>query len=102
MDFFRQLGFDFVLGKREGAYIWDADGHKRLYNLHCNGGVFNFGHKNPLMVIEFPSSENPIVASVLAGAIPPEPYQLSKRYFLSFFFFFFSRSMLYVTHFQKL
>lgn len=44
--FFQKYGMDFVMGRREGAFIWDIDGSKRLFNLHCNGGVFNLGHRN--------------------------------------------------------
>jgi len=44
--FFRKYGMDFVMGRREGPYIWDIDGSKCLFNLHCNGGVFNLGHRN--------------------------------------------------------
>lgn len=44
--FFEKYGMDFVMGRREGSYIWDIDGEKRLFNLHCNGGVFNLGHRN--------------------------------------------------------
>ncbi len=34
------------MGKRKGAYINDLDSKKELINLHCNGGVFNLGHRN--------------------------------------------------------
>lgn len=44
--FFEKYGMDFVMGRREGCYLWDIDGQKRLFNLHCNGGVFNLGHRN--------------------------------------------------------
>jgi acetylornithine/succinyldiaminopimelate/putrescine aminotransferase len=44
-EFFSQAGIDFIIGKREGIYIWDIDG-KQLINCHCNGGVFNLGHRN--------------------------------------------------------
>ncbi len=44
--FFEKYGMDFVMGRREGSYLWDIDGQKRLFNLHCNGGVFNLGHRN--------------------------------------------------------
>ncbi len=46
-DFFTSVGIDFVIGRREGPYLWDLDGEKRLINTHCNGGVFNLGHRNP-------------------------------------------------------
>jgi acetylornithine/succinyldiaminopimelate/putrescine aminotransferase len=48
--FFAQYGMDFVPGRREGIYLWDADGKKRLINCHCNGGVFNLGHRHPVIV----------------------------------------------------
>lgn len=44
--FFEKYGMDFVMGKRSGAYINDLDSKKELINLHCNGGVFNLGHRN--------------------------------------------------------
>lgn len=49
-DFFHKYRMDFVMGRREGAYLWDIDGQKRLFNLHCNGGVFNLGHRHPELV----------------------------------------------------
>ena len=48
--FFAQYGMEFVPGKREGVHIWDLSGDKRLINCHCNGGVFNLGHRNPVVV----------------------------------------------------
>lgn len=44
--FFQKYGMEFIMGRREGPYLWDIDGSKRLFNLHCNGGVFNLGHRN--------------------------------------------------------
>ncbi|MBU1672257.1 MAG: aminotransferase class III-fold pyridoxal phosphate-dependent enzyme [Actinobacteria bacterium] len=49
VEFFSSVGIDFVLGKREGVYMYDLDG-TRLINCHCNGGVFNLGHRNPEIV----------------------------------------------------
>ena len=46
VQFFKQSGIDFVLGKREGAFLFDLRGEKRLFDCHCNGGVFNLGHRN--------------------------------------------------------
>ncbi|MDH7490092.1 MAG: aspartate aminotransferase family protein [Anaerolineae bacterium] len=45
--FFQDAGIDFVLGRREGPYLWDLSAEKRLIDCHCNGGVFNLGHRNP-------------------------------------------------------
>jgi acetylornithine/succinyldiaminopimelate/putrescine aminotransferase len=47
---FEKYGIDFVTGRRQGAYLWDIDGKKRLFNLHCNGGVFNLGHRNEELI----------------------------------------------------
>ncbi len=44
------FGMAFVAGKREGVYLWDVDGHKKLLDCHCNGGVFNLGHRNPIIM----------------------------------------------------
>ncbi|MCK5332195.1 MAG: aspartate aminotransferase family protein, partial [Candidatus Marinimicrobia bacterium] len=49
-EFFLKYGMDFVMGKREGSYLYDIDGEKRLFNLHCNGGVFNLGHRNEELI----------------------------------------------------
>ena len=46
VEFFKRYGLDFVMGRREGCYLWDIDGKKKLFNCHCNGGVFNLGHRN--------------------------------------------------------
>jgi acetylornithine/succinyldiaminopimelate/putrescine aminotransferase len=49
-EFFQSVGIDFVLGKREGPYMWDITGTKQLINTHCNGGVFNLGHRHPKVI----------------------------------------------------
>ena len=49
-NFFKSVGIEFIFGKREGPYVWDIDGKKRLINCHCNGGVFNLGHRHPDIV----------------------------------------------------
>ncbi len=46
-EFFKKYDMDFVMGDRQGSFLKDMDGDKELFNLHCNGGVFNLGHKNP-------------------------------------------------------
>jgi len=48
--FFKKYGMDFVMGRREGPFLWDMDGRKRLFNLHCNGGVFNLGHRSSELI----------------------------------------------------
>ena len=49
-DFFQNVGIDFVFGRREGPYVWDTHSGHRLINCHCNGGVFNLGHRNPIVI----------------------------------------------------
>jgi len=48
--FFQMSGIDFVQGRREGPFIWDMAGEKRVIDCHCNGGVFNLGHRHPDIV----------------------------------------------------
>jgi len=36
-----------VMGDRSGAVFTDAYDGRRWFNCHCNGGVFNLGHRNP-------------------------------------------------------
>jgi len=50
VKFFKKYGMDFVMGQRAGAFLFDLDGAKQLFNLHCNGGVFNLGHRNPELI----------------------------------------------------
>ncbi len=50
VDFFRAAGIDFVMGRREGAFLWDVTGEPRLIDCHCNGGVYNLGHRHPEVV----------------------------------------------------
>jgi acetylornithine/succinyldiaminopimelate/putrescine aminotransferase len=45
--FWRQFDMDLVRGQRQGPWFQDLDGEKPYLNLHCNGGVYNLGHRNP-------------------------------------------------------
>ena len=48
---FEALGLDVVMGAREGSWFSDAfDPQRRWLNCHCNGGVFNLGHRHPRVV----------------------------------------------------
>jgi putrescine aminotransferase len=47
---YEALGLDLVMGERDGARFRDAFDGQWLYNCHCNGGVFNLGHRNPVVV----------------------------------------------------
>ena len=50
VSMYRQLGLDVVMGAREGATFVDAWQDLSLVNCHCNGGVFNLGHRHPRIV----------------------------------------------------
>ena len=56
---YEALGLDLVMGERGGSWFHDAfpdpslgerDPATGLINCHCNGGVFNLGHRNPTVV----------------------------------------------------
>ncbi|MCX6030567.1 MAG: aminotransferase class III-fold pyridoxal phosphate-dependent enzyme [Chloroflexi bacterium] len=49
VKFYARYGFTLVPERREGVYLYDADG-RRFLNMHCNGGVFNLGHRNPQVI----------------------------------------------------
>ena len=46
---FGAAGIDLVIGKREGSYLYDVDGHQ-LIDCHINGGTYNLGHRNPELI----------------------------------------------------
>ena len=48
--FFADAGLEFVPGQRKGLYIWDVNGEKRLIDCHCNGGLYNLGHRHPAVL----------------------------------------------------
>jgi len=50
VEFFSNVGVDFIPGKREGIYVYDLDGKRQMINCNCNGGVYNLGHRNPRIV----------------------------------------------------
>ncbi len=47
---YKKYRMEFVMGEREGAYMTDVEGKIKLINCHCNGGVFNLGHRNPEII----------------------------------------------------
>lgn len=48
--FFERIGLDLVVGEREGVHLADAFSGRRFIDCHCNGGVFNLGHRHPRVV----------------------------------------------------
>jgi acetylornithine/succinyldiaminopimelate/putrescine aminotransferase len=49
VEAFLGMGIPLVIGRREGYRIWDIDGHE-LMDLHLNGGTYNVGHRNPVVL----------------------------------------------------
>jgi putrescine aminotransferase len=47
---FEALGLDLVMGERSGSRFHDAFDGRALFNCHCNGGVFNLGHRHVTVV----------------------------------------------------
>ena len=43
-------GTEFVAGKREGSYIWNLEGDRRVLECGNSGGVHSLGHRNPEIV----------------------------------------------------
>ncbi|HSI81098.1 MAG TPA: aminotransferase class III-fold pyridoxal phosphate-dependent enzyme [Solirubrobacterales bacterium] len=46
----RAIGVEIVVGEREGPRFRDAYSGRWYWNCHCNGGVFNLGHRHPRVV----------------------------------------------------
>lgn len=82
-DFWPSVGVDLVIGRREGYYLYDMDGH-RLIDVHLNGGTYSLGHRNPEVIAaltealqtfdignhHFPSIARAELAEALALATP--------------------------------
>ena len=49
VEFYQKYDIVLVPEKRGGCKISDANG-KTFYNCHCNGGVFNLGHRNKAVI----------------------------------------------------
>jgi len=47
---YARYGLDLIMGERGGPSFSDAFDARRFYNCHCNGGVFNLGHRNPQVI----------------------------------------------------
>lgn len=48
--FYKKHNMEFVMGWRNNIRFKDVEGEKELINMHCNGGVYNLGHRNPIIV----------------------------------------------------
>ncbi|NMB63477.1 MAG: aminotransferase class III-fold pyridoxal phosphate-dependent enzyme, partial [Spirochaetes bacterium] len=45
VEMYKKYDIALVPHKRRGVFLYDITG-KRYINCHCNGGVFNLGHRN--------------------------------------------------------
>jgi len=43
----RAKGADFVIGKREGVYMWNLEGTHKVIDCGVGGGVHSLGHRHP-------------------------------------------------------
>jgi putrescine aminotransferase len=48
----RAKGADFVIGKREGVYMWNLEGTHRIIDCGVGGGVHSMGHRHPEVLAE--------------------------------------------------
>ena len=46
----RNKGVEFVIGRRENAYLWNIEGTKRVIDCGTGGGVHSLGHRHPEVV----------------------------------------------------
>ena len=46
----REAGTEFVMGKREGSYIWNLEGDRRILECGNSGGVHSLSHRNPEII----------------------------------------------------
>lgn len=83
----RDAGRPFVVGRREGAHVWNLEGTHRLLDATCSGGVHSLGHRNPAILAALrgaldrgldaglwmmPNGELLALQDALAAASPPE------------------------------
>ena len=43
----RSNDMEFVVGKREGPYIWNIENTRRILECGNSGGLYSLGHRNP-------------------------------------------------------
>ena len=42
----REKGVEFVIGRRDGPYLWDLEGTRKIIDCGTAGGVHSLGHRN--------------------------------------------------------
>ncbi|HEV2363490.1 MAG TPA: aminotransferase class III-fold pyridoxal phosphate-dependent enzyme [Caulobacteraceae bacterium] len=77
-------GQEFVVGRREGPYIWSLEGDRRVLECGNSGGVHSLGHRNPEIVATLedalehldagmwtmPTPEALVLGDAIAGSAP--------------------------------
>lgn len=48
----RNKGAEFVIGRREGVYMWNLEGTHKVIDCGIGGGVHSLGHRNPEVLAE--------------------------------------------------
>lgn len=48
----RKKGAEFVIGKREGVFMWNLEGTHRIIDCGVGGGVHSLGHRHPEVLAE--------------------------------------------------
>lgn len=78
IETFERYQFDAVLGERRGSRFQDAYSERQWYNCHCNGGVFNLGHRNEVIV---EAAKSALDRVDIGNHHLPSPYraQLARR-----------------------
>ncbi|MBI1886732.1 MAG: aspartate aminotransferase family protein [Chloroflexi bacterium] len=50
VNMYRLMGVDIVPGRREGVRVWDWEGKRSWIDCRSAGGVFNLGHRPPVVI----------------------------------------------------
>src|SRR5574341_962715 len=50
VEMYKLVGWDFIPGRREGIRVWDWDGNRSWIDCRTAGGVFNLGHRPPVII----------------------------------------------------
>jgi putrescine aminotransferase len=69
-DLQTQSGMEFVVGKREGSYLWNLEGDRRVLDCGNGGGVHALGHRNPEIVATLQEAAGRLDAGMWAMPSP--------------------------------
>jgi acetylornithine aminotransferase len=69
-DLQTQSGMEFVVGKREGSYLWNLEGDRRVLDCGNGGGVHSLGHRNPEIIATLQDAVSRLDAGMWAMPSP--------------------------------